>query len=534
MNQEEALQLLLSDRVLFLQTLMRIEDKNRNLVPFRLNPIQRNMLETATGRDVYVKPSQVGASSIFIADFLIDCLTIEGTVAIIISYDEFITGRLLRKAQHFYNFLHELIPTIDKMEHKSTHEKTFEKMGSSFYICSAGSQAFGRGETIHDLLIDEYAFWPQDATEKLFTSAIQRVPLTLDSKIRFCSTPNGAENDFCEVYMGAKEGKNYGKSVYTAHFYPWYNHPEYFMSIDHPFVLPGDEYSTLKNLIPEEINLLKVFEGMGCTELEAHDKLRWRRYKIADMASARRSGETRLLFGQEYPENDVDCFLEAGDQVYPAEQVNDMAKLCYPALSHHLFADIWYGPEKDKKYLIGVDPGEGKISESVATVWRIDNLGSDDEEFVHCATLSGFYDQSEMADKVKDLGRYYNTAVLAPEDALDFVPYIKDYPELYYMTDPTTDRISNSIGWRTTKTTKPYMISEVLKNFSKIKTHDIRLVSQFRNIIWVIGRDGKDRAMARGSDDYHDAAAIAIVCRKALPIERGFVGTCGWNDKWGR
>jgi len=87
MNQEEAIALLLSDRVLFIETLMRIEDKERNLVPYKLNPIQKDMLESSTGRDVYVKPAQIGASSIFIADFLIDCLTIEGTIAIIISYD---------------------------------------------------------------------------------------------------------------------------------------------------------------------------------------------------------------------------------------------------------------------------------------------------------------------------------------------------------------------------------------------------------------------------------------------------------------
>jgi hypothetical protein len=535
MQQKEAVELLLSDRMMFLETLVRIEDKQRTLVPFKLNDIQRNILEASTGRDVYVKPSQVGASSIFIADFLIDCLTIEGTVAIIISYDEFITGRLLRKAQQFYNFLKELIPTIDEMEHKSTYEKTFKKMGSSFYICSAGARAFGRGETIHDLLIDEYAFWPEEATgEKLFTSAIQRVPLTENTKIRFCSTPNGEDNDFCEMYHCAKEGRRHGASVYQAHFYPWFLHAEYVMDARNPFVLPGDDVIILKNLDPDETNLLKVFEKMGFSELDSYDKIRWRRYKIAEMSSARRSGETRLLFSQEYPENDVDCFLQAGDQVYPPEVINEMSRGCFPALSHHLWADIWISPEPDKKYLIAIDPGEGKVSESVATVWRLDNPNSDDEKLVHCATLAGFFNQPDMAEKVMDLGRYYNTAILAPEDALDFVSYIKDYPELYYMTDPTTDRILNTVGWRTTKATKPYMIAETLKFLHKIETHDIRIVSQFRNIRWILGRDGKERAMAIGADDYHDSTAIAVVCRQSMPIERGFVGTCGWNEKWGR
>lgn len=531
---DKALELLLTDRVAFLETLVRIEDKSRNLVPFQLNPIQRDMLVSSTGRDIYVKPAQVGASSIFIADFLIDCLTIEGTTAIIISYDEFITGRLLRKAQRFYTHLKELIPSIDDMEHKSSYEKTFRKMGSSFYICSAGSKAYGRGEPIHDLLIDEYAFWPEDAAEKLFGSAIQRVPLVSETKIRFCSTPNGEANDFFEMYHAAKEGQKNKNSVYTSHFYPWYLHPEYIMLPDNPFLLPGDENLTEKDLIPDELNLLKVFEYYGFTEETAYNKLRWRRYKIAEFESARRSGETRLLFSQEYPENDVDCFLQAGDQVYPSEVINDMIKDCYPALSHYMWADIWEGPEKGQKYLVAVDPGEGKISESVATVWKVLKPNSDEEKMIHCATLSGFYDQPDMADKVKDTARYYNNAVIAPEDALDFVSYLKDYPNLYYMTDPVTDRTLGSIGWRTTKATKPYMIAETLKNLHRMEIHDIRIISQFRNIRWAQGRDGKERAVAIGADDYHDSTAIAVVTRHSLPVERGLVGTCGWNEKWGK
>ena len=39
-----------------------------------------------------------------------------------------------------------------------------------------------------------------------------------------------------------------------------------------------------------------------------------------------------------------------------------------------------------------------------------------------------------------------------------------------------------------------------------------------------------------GADDHHDAGAIAIVCRDAQAITRGFVGSSdegGWTDAWG-
>jgi hypothetical protein len=298
-------------------------------------------------------------------------------------------------------------------------------------------------------------------------------------------------------------------------------HPEYSLPYDHPLVLPGDDKPELDNLTTDEEHLIRNF---GLT----HDQIRWRRYKIAEMSSLRRSGETHVLFHQEFPEDDVTCFQSAGDMVYDVELVNQMAKNCYPAPIRHLYADIWYPPEEGLKYLLAIDPGQGKISESVATVWHFT-----EDEFKHCATLSGYYDEPEMAAKCKELARYYNGAIIAPENNLSIVPHLLDYPDLYYLTDPVSGRVSNEIGWKTTSRTKPYMIREMAINLHKIKTHDIRLVSQLRNIRYVGVGPGK-RAMPVGADDYHDSAAIAIVCRGSIPIERGLVGVAGWGDDWGR
>jgi len=524
MKPTEAMDILLANRRLFIETLMSIEDKNRQLVPFVLNPIQSDMHETSSGKDVYVKPASVGASSYFLCDFLIDCLTIPGTTAVIISYDEFITGRLLRKAQNFYDILKERIPSVPDLHHKSTSEKTFERMNSSFYISSARGFAMPRGEPVHDLLFDEFAFWPPGAAPETFAATLQRVPLLPNTKVRILSTPNGEDNDFYEVYMAAKEGKEVGKSVFQHHFYTWYEHPEYHLTPDNPFALPGDEKPVLENLDEDEVNLLLRFEHLGIGLEESNDKLRWRRYKIAEMSSLRRSGETRLLFPQEFPEDDVSCFQAAGDMVYDSELVNDMARKCYPAPYHNLFMDIWEQPEDKVKYLFAIDPGVGKVSESVGTAWKfLEN------EFVHCATLSGFYEDYDMAAKSMDAARYYNNAVIANEDTLGITSHLKDYPDLYYRTDPVTGRVGKDIGWQTTRSTKPYMVTELMRHLSKITTYDIRLISQLRNIRWV-----GDRAVSIGADDYHDSAAIAIVCRSAMPIERGFVGASGWSDSWGR
>ncbi len=533
---QSQLEELLKDRRKLIEVLVPIENKDRQLVPFILNPIQSQMMEDSLWRDVYVKPSQVGGTSLIMCDFLLDCLMYKGTTSVIISYDEFITGRLLRKAQAFYDNLIQVIPSLPKKGHESTHEKTFifedsqgvKKGESSFYIASAKGFAMPRGEPIHNLLFDELAFWPPEAASKAFAAALNRVPLTTGTKVRALSTPNGEDNDFYDMYMAAKEGRKTGKSVFKAHFYPWFAMPEYSLAADNVFVLPGDDTPLLNNLDTDELKLMLQFQSLGIDVLEGNNKLRWRRYKIAEMGSLKRSGETRLLFGQEFPEDDVSCFQSAADEWYPHEEINRLAKNCYEPVSYHLGADIWYPPEEGLQYLLTIDPGLGKKSESVAEVWTFTET-----EYKHCATFSGLYAGKEMADKCIPLARYYNEATIANEDALDITSHLVGYPNLYYRTDPVTGMVSKNIGWQTNPATKVFMCNQLLTALPLIISHDIRWISQCRNI-----REGMSRGrlipMSVGADDFHDAAALAVVCKGAIQIERGLIGVKGWSDDWGQ
>jgi len=520
-----------------IETLVPIENKDRELVPFILNTIQANMHDTATGRDVWVKPAQVGGTSYLMCDYLLDCLTIPGTTAVIISYDEFITARLLRKAQSFYDNLANQVPSLPKLRLRGTEQKTFlfeDSMGvkrgeSSFYIASAKGFAMPRGEPIHNLLLDEVGFWPHGAAADVFAAALQRVPKIAGTKVDALSTPNGEDNDFYDLYTAAKEGKEVGKSVFTHHFYAWFMLPEYSTRHDDAlFVLPGDNKPILDNIDDDEIKLMLTFQRMGVDVLEANNKLRWRRYKIAEMQSLKRSGETRRLFPQEYPEDDVSCFLSAEDQWYEPSDINRIVKGCYPAPAQHLGADIWYPPEDGVRYMLVIDPGLGKSSMSVATVWSFT-----EEIFKHHATLAGLYAGKEMADKCFPLARYYNNAMIANEDALDITSHLVSYGNLYYRTDPVTGLVSNHIGWQTNPSTKVFMCNELSRSLPKILTHDIRIPEQCRNI-----REGKSRGrvipMSVGADDFHDSAAIAVVCRSSLPTNVGFMGASGWPEDWGR
>lgn len=560
-SQEEAMVRLLENRQLTLETLLEIEDKDRELVPFKLNPIQVSVVNDSTWRDIYVKPGQIGFTSVVAGDFLIDNITINGTVSVIISYDETSAKRLLLKAMKFHQNTKRRIPTIAKLDHKSATELTFvnDETGfySAFYIFSAGSFVLGCGETIHNLLLDEYAFWPEGTHETTFASAVQRVPLRPGTKIRIGSTANGEDNPFAEMYKASKEGYTVGSgkmsSVYKPHFFPWFIHPEYIMYSDDPFCLPGDDIDPLPNLTGEEAELLtKLVKYYNDDIPTAMARIRWQRYKQVEMRSMRRDGQTIFIFSQEFPSDDESCFLTAGNMAYDSDIVNQKYGKCYPApLSHTCInkknglsavADIWIDREPGLPYILSIDPGKGKESESVAHVWHFEEGFQDDKGvdhppvMRHCATLAGWYDEWEMAEYCKDLAYYYGNTVICPEDNLDIVSHLRDYPSLYYREDVRSGKILRQVGWQTNTSTKPYMLTELNRYLEDIECYDNRFWSQLRNI----RRDPtrKYGISVVGADDHHDAGAIAVVCRGVQAAKVGYAGSSGdnggWDDNWGR
>jgi len=499
---------LLRDKRKFIETLLVIEDKNSNRVPFILNPIQQDVQQTETGRDIWVKPAQVGFSSERLVKRFVETITTPGTNTILIAFEEFITQRLLDKVQFFYNVLSSIkIPGFPKMHHNSSYEKTFPSIHSSMYISSARSYVAGRGEIIHHLLCDEFAFWEPSATDRILVPALQRVPI--NGTVDIFSTPNGEDNDFCDMYQLAKEGK----STFTPHFYSWFMHPDYTMPINH-------------SKCTEELNipiLSSDEEKLVTNHNLSFDQIRWRRYKIKEMESLRRTGELRKLFTQEYPEDDVSCFLSAGDMFYDPTVMDELAKDCYPATIHQLSAEIWYPPEEREWYIISIDPGQAKITQSAILVMCFSG-----EVPKYCARAAGLWTPEVTADKARELARYYNDALITWEanaHGLALAPLLRDWGNNYYRRDVISERESSELGWLTTPKTKPFMLNTLSRLLHKMVVHDIQFVSECRNI-----RQVGDKVVSLGADDIHDAVAIACVCRDTRPVERGFVGTSGF--KW--
>ena len=531
----EVLGHLIRSRRAFIENLIPIEDKQRQILRFTPNPIQDDVLdwlEPPGGRHIALKPSQVGFSSVVIAFFLADTICVPGTTSVIVAHEEFITQRLLTKAQFYYDQLPaEFKP---RMSHRSANEKFFPDLNSVLYIGSARAHVFGRGEPIHNFLADEYAFWPDP--ERIMVPALQRVPPW--GRCIVGSTPNGEDNAFHDLYEQAKTGR----SIWQPHFYPWYQHPEYTLPTGHPLAKTEDR-GQIQALDSEEESLLR----RGVTE----GQLRWRRAKISELEALRRDGQTRLMFGQEFPEDDETCFLAAGDMVHDPSLLDKLARACFPAQYSHEGAQIWEPPVPGRQYIMAIDPGQGKFTESAVTVWRSEPNWKVSEnpdlppeplpdKLIHCATLCGHWDPEITARYADSLGRYYLGAMAVPEansHGIAIITELKNvhrYPQIYLRENPITHGVSaNDYGWLTTPRTKPFMVKEFSKHLAYMECADAKIISQARNVRYAAtGR--QDIYVHLGLSDLYMSACIAVVCHSSLPVARGFAGTAGWKPGWGQ
>lgn len=499
---QQALQEILADDLRYISSFMEIPDKLRQRRKFNPWPVQRKLVNGLTGRDIVVKDAQIGCTSIITGLFLKHTMTTPDTTTVIVSHEEFLTQRLLHRAQVFY----DSVPTQLKppMDHSSSYEKRFPDINSIMYIGTARSQVFGRGEPIHRLLLSEEAFYVPGAYERIILPALQRVPP--DGMVVRESTPNGESGSFFDEIQIALEGR----SAFTLHTLYWWENPDN--------QLPKNSGIAIRlnldaaPLSDEERALLLRVPDL------TQQQMRWRRWKVMEMGP---------LFQQEHLEDLDQCFLTVGAPHYDAELTLALTKGCFPA--PHTGPEgskIWYQPEEGGWYTMGIDPGEGKQSESVAHIWRHD-LGYPRHE----AALSGYYEPAPMAEKCMALGKYYGSPLAIPEansHGLALVgPMLKSYPRMYYRRDLVRGVSTLKAGWLTTPSTKPFMMQEMVSQLHRLVTHDAEFVRQLRGF-----RDlGMGKVATVVADDHHDAGCLSLVGAIGYSPggTSGFQNTSGWD-----
>lgn len=422
-----------------IEGMFSIADKDGADVEFRLNDVQANLDAHLTGRDYVPKARQHGVSSYFLARYCAVCLSKRNTRAVVISHDTKSTERMLSKVHYF---LENLRGPKAVIKNASKNEITFPKTNSMFYLGTAGSRKFGRGDTITHLHCSEVAFWPN--AKSLMTGLLQAVPY--NGEVAMESTGNGKGNYYHQGCMRGWEGR----SRYRTHFYGWLFSEEYQLQLNEE-----ESSAFLRTLDPDlEEDVLHHKYGLSA------GRLAWRRQKLEEL-------EFDLnLFKQEYPITIDECFQSTGRSIF--HRVKYEPTDAWKRVDRNLYV-LGDHPKQGLSYSIGADVSAGVGQDnSVGQVICLETM----EQVAEWS--SDRTDPDLFGLKLAGLGERFNWAYMTVENNNHGIVTLRELRDVYpaYLiytggnsgAGADTEVTSlTTLGMRTSVRTKPLVIGNLRK-----------------------------------------------------------------------
>lgn len=478
-----------SPEAVVIESLLRIANKEGEDVDFRLNSAQRRIDEAATGRDLVPKARQEGVSSYILARFFAACLMYRNTRAVVVSHDAEATQRLLNRVHYFVENIKGPKPVI---KNKSASEITFPKMNSAFWIGTAGSRQFGRGDTITHLHGSEYAFWPKP--QELMRGLLQAVPYS--GEVWLESTGNGY-NDYHKRCMRAAQGS----SVWTVHFLSWVDFDEYRVP------LTNEERAILKVNLREEWDEPALYaEGIDL------EQLAWRRMKLDELDYDVNG------FKQEYPRTLDECFQMSSESIFVEVKYAPTKRWKKVDRNYHVLEGH---PVSGCTYVTGSDVAAGVGKDSSG----IEVFCLDTQEQV-AEYVNDRIDPEAFAPKIAEISKHFNNALAVVEQnnhgILTLSALKKIYPGALIFSDPRGKTSSEEqalfkLGYRTTSRSRPLMIGRLRTKLAHEWTiHSPLLRDQLSTFI------ENDSGKLEAQDGCHDDLVIAAACA-ATGENRAFV-----------
>lgn len=474
----------------------KILDKRSKLVAFVPNPAQAYYLEHAKKKNIIIKPRQKGLSKLLIAKAVDKCLDSQVN-AVLVSHEGDATKRLFKSAK--LTLENMILQT--KANTDSANMLSFEN-GSNYFIGTAGQRAFGRGDTLHYAHLSEASFYPNI---DIILNGVEEA-LGDQGELDIETTPNGRDKVY-QLYKDAKEGKN----SYNPIFIAWYIDQEYTydnLTAEEIEKLSGlaqeqaklTEEEIIATLTEDEIALIKkAYEVYGC-EVTA-GMIKWRRVKIADRGK---------YFFQEYPEDDVTCFITNSGAVFGKVLVDQGYKVPYDDLTvwkKETFRDPYEWEAfilktREKVLYAGVDCAEGTPTGDNHCFSIYDPKAVTKEDGFKGAFVYE-YTSNEPIDvfwlKIKPIIKGLRNLRMAIEKNGVGVAHVKEAQKLGLIFDK----------WTTDGTNRPVMVNDLetaYRNEEVIETY-AEAQDEALAMIWVNDRADHPKG---GHDDRVMSRAIAL------------------------
>ena len=532
----------------YCEKLLVIRDKKQKLVPLRFNEAQDNLYavirqQAALGKPIRIiilKGRQEGISTVTEALMFQDAATRPNVKTLIVAHNSDATSNLFKMNKLFYDCLPRRMQPMRK--NSNAKELAFENptrdqkakarrpgLRSAIRCQTAGGGGVGRSETLTNVHLSEYAFWPKNKNE-LLLGIMQSVPDDPNTMVVIESTANGYDH-FKELWDGAVSGEN----AWVPVFLPWYLENGYRKAVP-----PGTEWTE------EEEGLRRDF-GLD------DEQLQWRRWCIKTNC-----GGSLEEFRQEYPNTPAEAFLLSGTPFFnnqalavqqthvpepvatgwfaydePEEQGEKPRNWKFVPAEDGVVR-IWKEPEKGVPYVLGGDTaGDGS---DCFTAHVLDNRTGE-----QVAELQQRQSEILYARQVYCLGRYYNTALAAIEVNFSTYPVRKleewNYPKLYQRErfDTYTNTMVKAFGWQTSPATRPQMLAELHTVMEEAPEVIRSRWTLGEMIVFVYDKNRKPQAAEGQHDDLVIAAAIAHMARtqQQYTVEESGGDKSHWTpDMW--
>lgn len=334
---------------------------------------------------------------------------------------------------------------------------------------SAESQDAVRGQDYAMAHLSEVAFWPAtprqnpDDFVRAICGSIACEPMTL---VVMESTANGVGNYFHAEWMRNSRGDGDKRCV----FVPWYE-------IEH-YRLPLCPGALSDDVAQEFYDSMDAAERALWADGRTLEMINWYRHK-------RREYATAAQMQAEFPGTADEAFANSASGVFDTAAVQRLRRGCTAPVARgevsavtQRFAEdalgclsVWEWPAEGARYVAAVDIG----GRSARADWSVIAVLTREKTPRVVAQWRGHIDHDLLGQRIIDIGRFYNNALLVVEsnslesgaDALDhhlgvLERLCRNYPCVYMRAPTRADGGTWRPGFHTNRRTKPLLVHTLI------------------------------------------------------------------------
>lgn len=452
----------------FAEKYLKILDKRKKLVPFRLNPIQRDFSEVMANNpySYVLKSRKVGISTFVAARFFWKALFRPGYEVAVIAHTE---KAVLENIAPIYHRFYEYLPKFMKvpMKHQTVHKMHFVHDGR-IIIGTANSEG-SRGGTPVALHCSEFSRYdrPDETMAALFNS------LGEDPEVVLETTANGM-NFAYNMWID-------DELEYHRVFYPWTEDPDC-------------QRRSKKYDAPPEIQ--EIIDEFELTPAQA--------YWYTETYKLKCNSKLRILH-QEYPIVAEHSFVSTGGRFF---------HLAYPGGEPEVGYKELHKPQKWHTYVMGVDTASGSERGDFSAFCVIDV--TDPKNFKTVATYYDRIPPRSFGKRVLSEAKKWNALVVPEANSygLTIIEELRlaNYPYIYHKLDQShgENTWTKKYGFWTDSTSRPLMLSKLYEALYEDAFDGSDRRFQIEANHFTYNDKGKPEAQRGHHDDMVIATALAV------------------------